>query len=152
MAKKRFSTVGMIAGILLVLAGVLTLSGVLGGDTNMNSGSSYLYDSGYASFGADFYTFVSNNAAEAASAARTTANNLDSIAYLLSNFFGVMLIGFGLFTFCYFGVKRAECKPIAAAPIPAPIPAPFPPVDTPFAAPAPVVEPAAAEPEAPAAE
>ena len=86
MNRKVFATLGMIFGLLIALCGILTLSGKLGGDTSYPSSAPYSYDSGYASFGADFYTYVSNNAAETASAARTTAGNLEDIAELLKMF------------------------------------------------------------------
>lgn len=69
MTKKTFALIGMIISLAIVVCGVLTISGELGGNAHYASGASYLYDSGYASFGADFYTYVSNNAAEAADAA-----------------------------------------------------------------------------------
>lgn len=112
MNKKTVSLIAMVVSALLVLFGILVLAGSLGGDTSYAS-SSYLYDSGYAEFGADFYTYVSNNAAEAASAARTTASNLGDIAELLKNVCGIFLMGFGLLSLCHFamvwlGEKKEE--------------------------------------------
>lgn len=118
MSKKTFGLIGMIVSLAIVLCGILTITGTFGGDTGYASGS-YLYDSGYASFGADFYTYVSNNAAEAADGARTAANNLDDIAELLKNALGIFLIGFGAMGFCFFGMARCECTEVAAAAEPA---------------------------------
>ena len=130
MNKKTFAIIGVVGGAILIFLGILAMSGSLGGDASNASGSSYLYDSGYASFGADFYTYVSNNAAEAASAARTTAANLRDIAELLKNVSGILLMGFGLFMVCFFGMSLADCtakapKPEKAetAPVEAPAPA-----------------------------
>ena len=109
MSKKTFATLGMILGVIMALSGILTITGAMGGDTSYPSSAPYSYDSGYASFGADFYTYVSNNSAEAASAARTTASNLEDIAELLKNVCGAFLIGFGLMGVCFFGTIRAGC-------------------------------------------
>jgi hypothetical protein len=76
----------------------------MGGDTGYRNSASYTYDSGYASFGADFYSFVNNNAAEAADGAQKAASNLNEIANLLKNVFGIITIGFGLIAFCVFGM------------------------------------------------
>ena len=123
MTKKTYALIGMIVSLAIVLCGILTISGTLGGDAHYASGASYLYDSGYASFGADFYTYVSNNAAEAADAASTVASNVRSVAELQKNVFGIFLMGFGLMGFCFFGMASAECK-AAAAPAPVPADAP----------------------------
>lgn len=117
MNKKVFATLGMVLGLVIALCGILTIAGGMGGDTSYPSGAPYSYESGYASFGADFYTYVSNNSAEAASAARTTASNLGDIAELLKNVCGVFLIGFGLMGFCLFGTIRAGCAVPVAEPV-----------------------------------
>ena len=107
MNKKKFAKVAMIVSLVLVFFGFLMLCGAMGGNTS-SAYSSYTYDSGYASFGADFYTYVSNNAAEAASASRTAANNLDDIATLLKGFGGIFLMGYGLLNFCNYGMIVAD--------------------------------------------
>ena len=117
MSKKTYATLGMILGLIMALSGILTITGAMGGDTSYPSSAPYSYESGYASFGADFYTYVSNNSAEAASAARTTASNLEDIAELLKNVCGAFLIGFGLMGFCFFGTIRAGCTVPAAEPV-----------------------------------
>ena len=108
--KKTYSIIAMVVSILIVLLGVLTLTGALGGDTSYPSSAPWSYDSGYATFGGDFYTYVSNNAGEAASASRTAASNLNDIATLLKSFCGISLAGFGLLSFCFFGTILAEEK------------------------------------------
>ncbi len=101
----------MIVGTIIVLMGILTLSGVLGQKADTaTTPSSFIYSSGYASFGADFYTYVTNNAEEAASAARTIAANQTVIYGFLKLAFGLFMIAFGLFMNCFFGVKLAETK------------------------------------------
>lgn len=117
MSKKVFATLGMIFGLVIALCGILTITGGMGGDTSYPSSAPYSYESGYASFGADFYTYVSNNSAEAASAARTTASNLEDIAELLKNVCGIFLMGFGMMGFCFFGTIRNDCNVIAAEPV-----------------------------------
>lgn len=106
--KKTFCSIGIIVSAAIILIGILTVSGALGGNTNSASTASYLYDSGYASFGADFYTYVTNNAEEAASASRTVAGNLTEIAKLLKNVIGFGLICFGVLSGCAFGIA-ATC-------------------------------------------
>ena len=114
MNKKTFTTIGMICSAVIFLMGILVMTGAMGGDASGASSASYLYDSGYASFGADFYTYVSNNAAEAASAARTIAGNLKNLSELLKNGLGLLLIAFGMFGVCHFGVLRCDCVEPAA--------------------------------------
>ena len=66
--KKTFSITGMLAGALLIIFGLVALCGGFG-DADSYGGDSP-YDSGYASFGADYYTYSVNNTAETASAVR----------------------------------------------------------------------------------
>ena len=108
--KKVFSIAGMLLGLIAILFGILVMCGSFGGDTSYSNGASYLYDSGYATFGADFYNYVSNNAAEAASAARTAANNLNSLAEFMRTMFGLVFITAGAFMTCFFGMSYADCK------------------------------------------
>lgn len=97
--KKTFSLVGMIVSALIVITGILTISGVFGG---YGSSVSYIYDSGYASFGADFYSYVNNNAARAS----YTLINLIHFARVIS---GIFMICIGLLSLCHFGMARSEC-------------------------------------------
>lgn len=119
MTKKRLTKVGMVVSILVAICGVLVILGAMGGDTSGPGGAPSYYDQGYASFGADFYSYVSNNAAEAAEAARATASNLGDIADLLRNVCGIFLIGFGMMGFCVFGIINAGLKEAAAVAAPA---------------------------------
>ncbi len=126
MGKKVFSWIGMICGVAVIILGILVMSGSFGGNaSSYTPWSSSVYPQGFASFGADFYSYVSNNAADAASAARTTANNLDKIADLIKSASGVFLMAFGAFMFCLFGTKLTDTPRVTVAP----------------AAPAPEVEP-----------
>ena len=122
MNKKTISLVAMIVSALIFLCGLLVIFGAFGGNTSYASGT-YLYDSGYAAFGTDFYTYVSNNAAEAATGARTAANNLDKMADLMKAFCGIVLMGFGLLSLCRNAITWIEAKAegtvYAAAPAPA---------------------------------
>ncbi len=110
--KKAFSIIGMISGLALTIIGILVLFGVFGGEAYRASGASYIYDSGYATFGADYYNYVSNNAAEAASAAKTIASNLVEIAKLMKSVLGWGMILIGIMSACAFGnsfMKINEC-------------------------------------------
>ena len=107
--KKTFAVIGMIVCAGLVLLGICVKSGSLGGKTQTASEAPYRFDSGYATFGGDFYTYAANNAEEAASASRTVAQNLDEIAKLLKNTIGLSLICFGAIGFCGFGVVISGC-------------------------------------------
>lgn len=120
MNKRTISFVAMIVSALIFLCGLLIIFGAFGGNTNNAYGASYTYDSGYAIFGSDFYTYVSNNAGEAASASRVAANNLDKIATLLKSFCGIALMGFGLLSLCRYTMIWLETKADSAAPAQAP--------------------------------
>ena len=121
--KKKFALTGLISGCVLILIGILVFAGAFGGDFS-SAYSSYRYDSGYATFGADFYTYVSNNAAEAAEACRAAANNTREMGKVLKASCGSLLTFFGIFMLCTFGIKLGEFKEeearLAAAPADAP--------------------------------
>ena len=107
MSKKVFAIIGMIACVLSIITGF----SVMGQDNECSTASrSGMYDSGLTTFGADFYTYSNNNTAEAASAARTTANNIYKLYDLLADVFGWLFVFVGLIGFCHFGVVRAECN------------------------------------------
>ena len=106
--KKKLAVLGMVAGILAIIFGIIVLTGVFGAATS--GGSSSPYDSGFASFGGDYYTYSVNNAAEAASAARAVAYNLRDISGSLNAIGGLLLIFFGLTAFCGFGIVFAGCE------------------------------------------
>ena len=107
--KKFLSIVGLFVGLAFIVVGILTMSGTFGGWTSSPGSAPYYYDSGYASFGADYYTYSVNNSAEAASAARTAAYNLDHIAEFFLNFFGITSILFGLMVISGFGIVLSSC-------------------------------------------
>jgi hypothetical protein len=102
--KKKFAKTGMVVGILFIVVGVLSILGFLGGATSTPTTAPYNYDSGYATFGGDYYTFSVNNSAEAASAARATANNVDGISDFLTVFCGLSSILFGVIVRCGFAI------------------------------------------------
>lgn len=110
MSKKAFAVIGMIVCVLFVVMGFATMRQDNACSTAYSSG---IYDSGYGTFGADYYTYSNNNAAEAASAARTTANNLYKLYDLLTNVFGWLFVFAGVIGFCQFGIILAECKNVA---------------------------------------
>ncbi len=113
MSKKHYAVCGLIIGTIVVILGTLVTSGAIGGNTVTAPAApslSILYKSGYASFGADFYTYVTNNAQAAADASRTIADNQNVIYGFLRSAFGIALIVFGLFMNCLFGCKYAEAK------------------------------------------
>ena len=99
----------MISGLLAVLLGILILVGVFGPGTERGAFNGF-YDSGSTSFGADFYTYVNNNAANAASATQAVARNLDEIGTMLRLVFAFLFLVFGLFAAALFGCKFAELK------------------------------------------
>ncbi len=113
MSKNSFATAGMVISALVVLMGILTMCGAFGGDATIAGAASYRYDSGYASFGGDFYSYVNNNAAEASAAARTTAKNVKELVDLTKTVGGIFLMSVGLFGLCGFGIVRCSC----AAPV-----------------------------------
>ena len=111
--KKICSIIGIIVGLAFIVVGVLAMAGSLGGLTSTPGSAPYHYDSGYATFNGDYYTYSVNNSAEAASAARTTANNLGDIADFLLMFGGITSILVGLAVSCGFGIVLSTCLPVA---------------------------------------
>lgn len=111
--KKKLSILGIVIGVLFVLVGILSIFGALGDDASYPSSAPYDYDSGYAEFGGDYYTYSSNNAAEAASAARTAARNVKVISEFLTLFCGLTSILFGLMVICGFGIVLSAPAQIA---------------------------------------
>ena len=107
--KKILSIVGLFVGLAFIVVGILTMFGLLGGATSSPDSAPYYYDSGYAEFGADYYTYSVNNSAEAASAARTTAYNLKNIGKFFLNFLGITSILFGLMVISGFGIVLSSC-------------------------------------------
>ncbi len=89
----------------------------------------YADKTGYTIFGGDAYTYMSNNAAKAADAAASAAraaaatyeaadaaanaaaraaNNMVGVNSLISFVGGVLMIGFGIFGTCHFGIIRSD--------------------------------------------
>ncbi len=123
--KKTFFIMGMAVSLVIVLLGLLVVTGAFGGSPSSASSAPYSYSSGYASFGGDAYTYMSNNAQEAASAARTVANNQRYIFDIIQTASGILLMALGLLGFCHFGAMKASAEAAlatAAAPAaPAPV-------------------------------
>lgn len=112
--KRTLSIVGIITGIAFIVVGALSILGVLGGSISYPGSAPYYYDSGYASFGADYYTYSVNNTAEAASAARAAAYNAGDIAVFLTWFCGLVSVLVGLTVICGFGIVLSSCSETVA--------------------------------------
>lgn len=115
-----FKLIGMLVGVILIIVGIVTIAGGLGGNGYYADTAPYSYDTGYATFGADFYSYVCNNSAEAAEGALTAARNTRAIGELLRNVCGVAFIAFGLVDICAFGLipvagKKEETTNVTAA-------------------------------------
>lgn len=108
--KKILSFIGVVIGIVIFILGIVTISGAFGDAKSYGDSASYGYDSGFASFGGDYYTYSVNNAAETASAARATAANLREISDILRNCFGWFMMCFGLLVCCSFGIVFTNCR------------------------------------------
>ena len=116
--KKKLAIVGIVLGGLFILVGILAWTGALGAVPSYPSYAPYSYDAGYAQFGADYYSYSVNNSGEAASAARTAANNLACISDFLRNFFGISSIILGLATgaFSLIVLTSSNAATVPAAP------------------------------------
>ena len=97
--KKILSVMGLIIGLAFVIVGILSISGGLDGSDYYSMDPSFEYDSGYATFGADYYTYSVNNTAAIAYAARTIAT-----------FLGLSSVLFGLMVMCGFGIVLSSCS------------------------------------------
>lgn len=106
--KKVFSLIGLGSGILVIVFGVLLIAGVLGGYTYLPADPSLFYDYGYGTFGTDFYTYVVNNTYMAALTCRSAASNIAEAVKVLKCGGGILIIAFGLFLTCFFGMKCDE--------------------------------------------
>ena len=114
LTKKNFALIGMCVGVLVVIFGIIALAGV---DYSRDLGGHY-YDTGFASFGGDFYSYVNNNTAQAVHA---ITNQSELINKAIGKVGGLILLSMGLLAICRFGVmwveeKAAEPKPANAAP------------------------------------
>ena len=108
--KKKFSIVGILVGVVFIIVGLLAMTGALSSNATGASSAPYPYDSGYATFNGDYYTYSVNNTAEAASAARTTAYNVYAVANFLEMFMGISSIIVGVIVICGFGIVLSTCK------------------------------------------
>lgn len=129
--KKVSAFMGLGAGVLAILIGILILSGSIGGNTSYYAYSESIstYDSGRTTFGADFYTYVNNNAANAVTAIKNTNHAVEGVGESLEDLFhlvraiggwGILL--FGLFITFLFAGKLPEKAPAAVyAPVTAPV-------------------------------
>jgi hypothetical protein len=113
--KKTFFIMGMAVSLVIVLLGLLVITGAITDKPSFASDAPYSYSSGYASFGGDAYTYMSNNAQEAASAARTVASNQRDIFELIQTVSGILLMGFGLLGFCHFAILKSSAEAALAA-------------------------------------
>lgn len=110
MNKATLSKIGMAISAVLVLLGLLAMCGVFGGQPRSYSTAPYNFDSGYASFGGDYYTYSVNNAAEATDAAQAASSNARELVEFTKAFCGLFMMGFGALSFCGFGIVLAGCK------------------------------------------
>lgn len=109
MSRKTYAKIGMVSCAIIAIMGLLILCGAMGGNTQDSYGS-FGYTNGKASFGADFYTYVNNNAYRAASAAEVTADNLNEIGTLLRLSLGILVLGIGAVGACGFGIVYCDCE------------------------------------------
>ncbi|MBR0537155.1 MAG: hypothetical protein IJK40_03315, partial [Clostridia bacterium] len=104
--KKRFITIGLIASVILILAGIVVLTGFFGKWGYSPSGWPEKIGSnfGYGVFGSDFYSYVVNNAAQAGFSANNAANNIYDVVMMLRFSIGLFMICFGLGSLGAFGM------------------------------------------------
>ena len=103
MHNQKFVKMGIFIGVVIVAFGLYFYTQTTNEPLSSGTGSSYLYDDGYASFGGDFYTYVNNNTAGAAIAARATAQNVESLYTMIGKIASIFTICFGGATICLFG-------------------------------------------------
>lgn len=108
--KKSFSIIGIIVGIALIFVGIATMCGGLGGNTSRGFTNPLLYENGYATFGAAFYTYVNNNVAEVSENTGDIVYNTYVIGEFLMWFFGTVTMCFGVLTICGFGIVLSGCS------------------------------------------
>lgn len=120
--RKASPVIGLILGLIMALSGILIIAGVLGGDQYSSSHPSYGFDHGYATFGADAYTYLCNNAADTAEAVHSLNSNLRELTDLIKNISGTAMIITGLIAACFFGMHigtpvKETATPEAAQPV-----------------------------------
>ena len=106
---------GIVIGLVIIVLGICTIKGKFGGNADIADSPSLSFDYGYATFGADFYTYLNNNSAYTAIGSQQTAYNLYTISKLLREVLGILLMAFGGFTVCLFSGKLVEAIPDEAA-------------------------------------
>ena len=79
---KVFCKLGIVVSIVIVIVGLFLLAGSF-------PSFSYKYDSGFEVFGADFYTYVNNNVAQAVALIRVAS--------------GILIMSIGAIGLCLFG-------------------------------------------------
>lgn len=119
MKKSVISIMGMCFSIAAIICGIfLLLSKPDEYDLNMHYPYiAYGEDSGFATFGSDFYTYVNNNAAQAASSSDRALRNQHEIAKQIQSVEGsicmaggMLLMTFGGIGFCVFGLINGNDK------------------------------------------
>ena len=103
--KKLLSVLLVVTGVLSVVFGITVLAkpNHAGNRAGWTIGNNWNYDSsnndrGYAKFGSDFYTYVSNNAATAAVYAYRAAEQAEDTKEVVKTIGGYLLIIAGLIT------------------------------------------------------
>lgn len=104
MRTNKFAVVGMIFSCLVIVCGVLLITGVIGEGYRSSAASPSPRDYGYATFGGDAYTYIVNNTGMAAYNAAIATKNLQTLGMTS----GIALISMGLLSFCYFGLKTKD--------------------------------------------
>lgn len=105
---------GIILGIAMIVCGILSYNDAIL-DTSVYSGENSPYSSGFASFGADYYTYSVNNTAETASAVKAVSHTIGDLQNLIRDCFSIFMIFFGLlvilaFSFILVGCIESEKK------------------------------------------
>ena len=108
--KKVLSWIGILTGVVLIITGIVVASGGTG--NSLSYGQSSPYDSGFASFGGDYYTYSVNNIAEATSAASAAASNTADVYRLVEFCLGMLMMFFGIVATCGFGLVLASVKDV----------------------------------------
>ena len=105
--KKILSLIGILTGVAVTIFALCLLCGAFSKEWSVGGFSSY--DSGYASFGADYYTYMVNNSAETTTCVRAVARNIGYIYDLLELCVGTFMLCFGIMSVCGFGIVFADC-------------------------------------------
>ena len=127
--RKFFAIIGILFSCAVIFVGVQFINGnsQFLGRNYVSAPSSApsvptFFDAGFATFGGDSYTFINNNAADAARGTHAIADNQVqifeqlslSMSYLIQ-FFGLFMIVLGGMGVCLFGVLCFDKKPVVPA-------------------------------------